>query len=128
MKKLNPMSRNFQKQSNEQLVEAFAELAREQGEALKEGNSKKANRRTELIDTTFAEMKERGPEAWKQFLFLLSHAEGYVRYFAAVYALRSNPNLALPVLERLDREERGLLAFRAGQALKQWREDKWILP
>jgi hypothetical protein len=41
MKKLNPMSRNFQKQSNEQLVEAFAELAREQGEALKEGTLRK---------------------------------------------------------------------------------------
>src|ERR1700745_4313821 len=104
------MSRNFQKQSNEQLVEAFAELAREQGEALKQGNPKKANRRTALIDKTFAQIKERGPEAWKQFLFLLRHAEGYVRYFAAIYTLRSNPNLALPVLERLDREERGLLA------------------
>jgi hypothetical protein len=60
---------------------------------------------------------ERGPEACQQFLLLLNHPEGYVRYFAAIYALRSNPDRAIPVLERLDREERGLLAFRAGQAL-----------
>lgn len=122
------MPRNLERKSNEELVEAFAKAAKEQGEALDECNPKKANRRTKLISKTFAAMKQRGSEAWQQFLFLLNHPEPYVRYFAATYALRSNPNLALPILERLDREEWGLLAFRAGLALKQWREGKWILP
>lgn len=79
---------------------------------------KRPNRRTKLIHKTFAAMKQRGPEAWEQFLFLLNHPEPYVRYFAATYALRANPGLAIPVLERLDREERGILGFRASQALK----------
>lgn len=119
---------HLEKQSTEELVKAFALAAQEQGQALKDGNPGKANRRTTLIDRTFAELKKRGPEAWVEFLFLLSHSEPYVRYFAAVYALRSNPNAAIPVLERLDEQERGLLAFRAAQALRQWRKGEWILP
>jgi len=122
------MLHSFAKQSNEGLVEAFAIAAREQGEALRDGNPKKANRRTELIDRTFAESRGRGRESWQQFLLLLNHPESYVRYFAAIYALRSNSDIAIPVLERLDQEERGLLAFRAGHALELWRAGAWRLP
>lgn len=121
------MPRKLETQSTQELVETFAKAAKEQGEALRECNPKKANRRTELIHKTFAGMKERGPEAWQQFLLLLSHPEPYVRYFAAIYALRPNPGLAMPVLERLDQEERGILAFRAGLALKQWKSGDWRL-
>lgn len=119
---------NLENQSTEELIRTFAVAAQEQGKALAEGNPKKANRRTALIDKTFAEMKKRGPEAWEKFLFLLNHSEPYVRYFAGIYALRSNPNAAIPVLEQLGQQERGLVAFRAALALKQWRKGEWILP
>jgi len=127
-RKMQLMPRELETQSTQELVEAFAKAAKEQGEALDKCNPKKANRRTKLIHKTFAEMKQRGPEAWQQFLFLLNHPDPYVRYFAATYALRANPNLAIPVLERIDRDEHGILAFRAGQALKQWRLGDWHLP
>ena len=120
--------RKLENQSTQELVEAFARAAKEQGEALDECDSKKANRRTKLIQKTLAEIKRRGTDAWQQLLFLLNDQEPYVRYFAATYALRSNPNLAIPVLERLDHEQRGILSFRAGQALEQWRSGDWRLP
>jgi hypothetical protein len=122
------MRHNVGKQPTQDLIRVFAEAAREQGEALRAADPKKANRRTKLIHKTFAELKERSPEAWQEFLFLLRHPEPYVRYFAATYALRSNPSGAIPVLEQLERQERGILAFRAALALKQWRAGEWRLP
>ena len=111
---------NYKKSSTDDLLSVFAKAAAEQGEALRDGNSKTANSRYRTMEKAYTELKARCPLAQRAVLSLYGHPDGYVRLNAAAYSLEFDPPSALRVLRIIDKMETGLLGFTAGMIVKEW--------
>jgi HEAT repeat protein len=122
------MTTEYKKLATKDLIQTFARSAAERGLALRAANPDRANARYKTMTELYHELCSRGMEAQRELLSLLESQDGYVRLSAATYALEFDAPAAVPVLQKIDEEERNLLGFTAGMVLKQWREGKLHLP
>ena len=106
----------------ERLVEEFSRLSAEHRHAIKSGNPRAANRKSDTLVAIIKELRSRGPEAQHQLLKLLADPEPSTRYWTASAVLEIAPNEAEQVLEELSRTQRNTLGVSADLTLEQWRE------
>jgi len=111
---------NYSKIATADLLQIFAKAAAEQGQALRSGDSRKANSSYRTMKKIYAELSSRGPHAQQELLSLYEHPDPYVRLNAATHSLDFDPPGALRVLQVIDKMEDGLLGFTAGMIIKEW--------
>lgn len=95
--------------SNEQLADAFAEISRQQGEAMEDENTRKYSRLLKKLQTISAELRSRGADARKILVPLLkqgdepswSYQAAQRRYNAAQELEAVVPELARTTLEEI---------------------------
>jgi hypothetical protein len=114
--------------STERLVEEFRRLSAEHRHAIKSGNPRAANRKSDTLVAIIKELRSRSPEAQRQLLNLLPDPEPSTRYWAASAILEFAPSQAEQVLEELSRTQRNTLGFGAEWTLEQWREGTFNPP
>lgn len=116
---------NFKKASVEELIQEYEQAARDYERALKDANSRRANRAHDRILDAYREL--RGRAATSRLLQLLGSDSDNVRGSVAVHALEFAPEQGEPVLIELTSHP-GLIAMRAHYALKAWREGTLKFP
>jgi hypothetical protein len=114
--------------ATEQLVEEFRRLSAEHRHAIKSGNPRVANRKSDTLVAIIKELRSRGPAAQHQLLKLLADPEPSTRYWTASAVLEFAPSEAEQVLEEVSRTQRNTLGFSAEWALEQWREGTYSPP
>ena len=102
------------------LLEECICAAEAQGEALRRGDSKSANRHHKAATRLFGRLRASGTEGADSLLILTQHESPFVRLWAAVNLLADQPVLAVGVLEDLDRND-GLAGVHARITLLRWR-------
>ncbi|MBI4319290.1 MAG: DUF2019 domain-containing protein [Chloroflexi bacterium] len=108
------------------IVRLFAESASRHHRALLAGDHRKANREAKAMFSAFEELKLMGDEGREALLPLLGSEDEAVVSSAAAVLLRYATDAATTALERVARNK-GLLGFRAQQALQRWRKGDWHL-
>ena len=69
------------------LVEVYRDAAKQHGEATEAGDHKTANRSADLISEVYAELRQRGADAQRALLPLLTDPASGVRLWSASHAL-----------------------------------------
>ena len=107
--------------TKENIKEKFLKHALEHGEAIAEGDHKKANKIHKKLQKIYGEAKEQ--EALNVFVELLDEKEESVLLWAATFSLKNNPDVAVKSLEKLT----GLTTITgisAKTTLHLWKEGK----
>ncbi|MBK9974766.1 MAG: DUF2019 domain-containing protein [Planctomycetes bacterium] len=106
--------------SIDDLLRAYVAAATGHESALDTANPKEADRHNRRAGTIFNELVRR--EMQHQLLVLLEHNCPMVRLFAAADALKFAPDVAVPVLERLEKDNTGIASLDAKIHLQMWRQ------
>ena len=104
-----------------ELIERFIQAAQGYEEELDRCSVRKANRHTVTRERIVEELKRRGAE--QALLGLFDHPSLIVRVAAATYALGFAPDAAVPVLEDIKENSRGIPATDAWSALFFFKHD-----
>jgi Domain of unknown function (DUF2019) len=83
------------------LVEVYRDAAKQHGEATEAGDHKTANRSADLISEVYAELRQRGADAQRALLPLLTDPASGVRLWSASHALEFAPEEGEAVLKKL---------------------------
>jgi hypothetical protein len=108
------------------LVEAFAQHAAAQMDAIWRGDSKTGNKHARQVNATFDKLCAHGAAGRDALAALFTHPRMDVRVKAAAFLLRHRTEEALAVLREAAQGE-GLVSFSASEALKRWEEGTWAL-
>lgn len=103
------------------MIEEYIQLTISRGEALEEGNSKKANKQFDKIRKIEKELKLDSDLYVKYFEPLLEHENDYVKVNAAYSLLPLTTKKSEKVLAELSKK-RGLMAFEAEMTLQEWKK------
>ena len=106
-------------------VAAYEECAAEYGGAMQAGDSERANAAYDRLIEILGVLDKVGGRA--DLRRLLHHPVAYVRLSAATHLLRENPEVGLPVLEKLSGET-DLAGFDARMVLSEWKKGTLDLP
>ena len=112
--------------SLELLIIRFTRAAEQHYLAVEALDEATANRQAVILAGLYASIRKQGTTGDEELRTLLQHDSPPVAGMAAVYLLARNPQLALPVLERLSALP-GLLGFRARAAVDRWNNGEWDL-
>jgi HEAT repeat protein len=113
--------RRMDRMETSELIERFIQAAQGYEEEIQDGTVRKANRHTTTGDRIVEELKRRGAE--QALLGLFDHPSLIVRVKAATYALRFAPDDAVPVLQDIWDNSRGLPAADAMTVLWRWKDE-----
>jgi hypothetical protein len=109
------------------LILAYREAARVQGNATETGRPKVGNTAATLICSIYSELRHRGAESQRALLPLLTDDDASVRLWAASHALEFSPRAAEHALQSLI-EVGNLLSFCAQITLEEWRQGRLKFP
>lgn len=98
-----------------------------QSECIKNGDHQNSNKHGKKYIKAFEEIRKRGDEAREKLSWLLTHEREDVQVMTAAYLLRFKTAASMAVLQRISKEDIGLVSFEAGEAIKRWNEDNWSL-
>jgi hypothetical protein len=118
----------IQQESISSLVERYTAAAASHGQATEAGDHKKANRAADSIAAIYRELRQRGADAQKHLLALLTHPDPGVRGWAGAHALEFAPSDGERALLQLATIRKSLVAFSAEMTLKVWREGRLRFP
>ena len=110
----------------EKLVEAFAQHAAAQTDAISRGDAKTGNKHARQVNATFDKLCAHGNAGRDALAALFTHPRMDVRVKAAAFLLRHRTEEAKAVL-REAAEGKGLVSFAASESLKRWEEGTWAL-
>jgi hypothetical protein len=110
----------------EELVTAFLDSVVGQCVAISNGDAGESNRYADATIAAFDALRSHGDLGRAGLAVLLTDERGDVRVAAAAYLLRYCEPQALAVLEA-EAKGRGMLGFKAAQALKRWKSGEWNL-
>ena len=85
----------------EELIKAYSEAAKIQGESTENGDYKTGNKASDLLSAIYAELKRRGHDAQAALLPLLHNDDPGIRLWAASHAMEFSPSEGKPVLKAL---------------------------
>lgn len=105
----------------EHLTAEYTRLALLYGQALEDGDHKKANAHHARITKLYQMLSSLGPAAQQELLHLLEHPEVAVRCWAASHTLNFAPERGAPVLSRIAEEGPTPLCLTAEAVLSAWR-------
>lgn len=114
------------KKSIDTLVAQFRAGANAHFAATLAGNYRKTNMEADKIHSTFLKLKEAGDEAREALIQLTLEGETPQAVMAATYSLKYDAKRSMEALKRLSKD-RGMLGFKAEQALKRWQSGEWRL-
>jgi hypothetical protein len=92
------------------------------------GDHKKANRAHTRLTRVYHKLRALGREGRDSLVQLLSHNNPAVVAWAATHVLSFAPELAVPVLERLEITGDGAIKLSAKWILKQWKNGTFPAP
>ena len=118
------MSADFHKQSIEELVKKFTELALRQYEARQNDELTKYNRLFQQMASVTEELRARSGDGRSALLPLYTHSNPQVRLMAAIKTLALAPLAARQVLEEIAAPKDGPESLDAGMSL--WTLDQGI--
>jgi hypothetical protein len=104
------------------LLTRYVNQALRYGQALTEGDSKRANTCHAELTKLHRELRAQGAAARHELLGLLEHPEPAVRTWAATHVLEFAPERGEPVLVKLAEEAPPPLCLSAEFTLERWRE------
>ena len=107
----------LQEQTIDQLIEEFAQLARNMGAAVLDSETGKFNRMFPKMQAIDCELRLRGRDARLALSPLLDHNDRFVRYYAAKYLLGLIPDRARRVIEEIAKYKYDALCGDAGMCL-----------
>ncbi|NOK10856.1 DUF2019 domain-containing protein [Corallococcus exercitus] len=110
----------------EKLVDAFAQHAAAQNNAVRQGDAKTANKHAKKVNETFDKLCAHGNAGRDALAALFTHPRTDVRVKAAVFLLRHRTDEAKAVLQEAARGQ-DLVSFSASEALKRWADGTWAL-
>jgi hypothetical protein len=110
----------------EKLVEAFAQHAAAQTDAIWRGDAKAGNKHARQVNAAFDKLCAQGNTGRDALAVLFTHPRMDVRVKAAAFLLRHRTEEAQAVLKEAAQGE-GLVSFSASEALKRWEEGTWAL-
>jgi HEAT repeat protein len=113
--------KRMDKMETSEMIERFIQAAQGYEEEIRHGTVRKANRHTATRERIVEELKRRGAE--QALLGLFDHPSLIVRVKAATYALYFAPEAAVPVLEDINENGRGLPGADAELALLRWKDE-----
>jgi hypothetical protein len=105
-----------------EVIDEYIKAAMSHGEALAEGNSKKANSAYDLIEKNYNILRESMNDGLELLVGLLTHENNSVRLWAARHTLNYNSNLAEKVLSELGTLKKTPVAFDARMVLSEWKK------
>jgi hypothetical protein len=108
---------------SETLVDQFVKLAIEQGEAIENNDSRRANWLFDKAAVIENELTARGDQ--RMLLPLLEHTDAWVRLFSAKQMCVEVPARARQVLEDLKVSKTPLASFYAARALRHLDDGIW---
>ncbi len=112
--------------SLEKLVDAFAQHAAAQTDAIWRGDAKTGNKHAKKVNAAFDKLCAHGNPGRDALVALFMHPRMDVRIKAAAFLLRHRTEAAKAVVKEAAQGE-GLVAFAASEALKRWEEGTWAL-
>ncbi len=120
-------AKQLKKASLSELVDAYADAARDHGSATESGEYKKANKAADLLAAIYSELRRRGRESQTALLPLLEDDDPRVRLWSASHALEFAPSDGERVLVALIPEGR-FLGMDAQKTLEEWRKGTLAFP
>jgi len=109
------------------LIKAYSEAAKIQGQATENGDYKTGNKASDLIAAIYSELRNRGIEAQRALLPLLKNDDPGVKLWAASHALDFSPIDGESVLESLI-SVGYFLGLCAKTTLDEWRKGRLRFP
>jgi Domain of unknown function (DUF2019) len=109
------------------LVEMYRDAAEQHGEATEDGDHKTANISADLISEVYAELRQRGANAQRAVLPLLTDPVSGVRFWSASHALEFAPEEGEAVLEKFASSDT-FLGSSAEMTLNEWRGGRLHFP
>lgn len=103
-----------------EVVNEYIKAAMNHGNALAEGNSKKANSAYRIIEKNYNILKQN--EALELLIGLLTHENNSVKLWAARHTLNYKSDLAKKVLLELGTLKSTSVAFDARMVLSEWKK------
>ena len=119
--------REIKKAAISELVKAYSEAAKIQGEATESGDYKKGNKASSLLAAIYSEMRRRGIDAQSTLLSLLRNDDPGIRLWAASHAMDFSPNDGESVLRALIPVGK-FLGLCAKITLEEWEKGKLSFP
>lgn len=119
--------REVKKAELAELINAYSESAKIQGEATESGDYKTGNKASDLISAIYSELRRRGPDAQRALLPLLEADNPGVKLWAASHAMDFSPSDGEPVLVSLIPVGR-FLGLSAQTTLSEWRKGRLSFP
>ena len=109
------------------LVNTFVDSAKKYHQATMYGNSRSANAQVKRMNKAFMEITLLGDNAREALLRQIDNKDNAVALMVATYSLKYSPKKALSTLERLAKNDTGIIGFGAEQAIQRWNEGEWHL-
>ena len=109
------------------LVDTCVAAAKLHRDSKESGDHRKTNRAHDQVTEAFLKIEPYGDQGIERLSKLLHHDDLGVQGWAAYHLLKTRPETAEPVLERLA-EMRGLLGFSAMMTLTEWRKGTLKFP
>ena len=104
----------------EAVLHRFVETAKAYSDAIRAGQSKKANRQVCLATDAYRKLREHGEPAQAALLGLLGSSDEAIRYMAAVHALDFAPEEGERVLVDITQGPPSPVRMLAQTSLSQW--------
>jgi hypothetical protein len=114
----------MKKASKEDLVTRFEQLASERALATRNNDTRSANKAFDKETAILRELERRDPDNVRLLLPLLKSTEAWIRCDSAIPLLFFSPEEGAHALERIVREEEGIIRATASVTLDQWWKGK----
>jgi hypothetical protein len=124
---IEPRRDSMQDERLARLLRRFCAAATAHHEALEAMDEERANSHARMIAGLYDALIFEGAAGQTVLLTLLDSDSPVVAGMAAVYSLRSNPEMCLATLRKVATEP-GLLGFRASVAIERWEAGVWVHP
>lgn len=108
--------------NDDELLKMLEARAKTRGQALEEGNPKRANAQFDIMVKLSCELLRRGHSAHQRILSLLKSDHPYVREWAAFLVLEFDASKGEEALEEIAQNYSRGLGFTAKFTLEQWRK------
>ncbi|MBZ4375820.1 DUF2019 domain-containing protein [Corallococcus sp. AS-1-6] len=115
-------ARDLKVLGTEELIARFREVSARHGRLLNARDTRAANKDYLLAASVRKELRNRGPDAEKGLLGLLTDPEPGTRYWAATAALRFAPSEAERALALLSMPPPTMLSVSAAMTLRAWKD------
>ena len=119
--------REIKKAELNELIRAYSEAAKVQGQATESGDYTTGNKASDLISAIYSELRRRGSDAQSALLPLLREDDPGIRLWAASHAMDFTPNDGEPVLKALIPVGK-FIGLCAKTTLEEWTKGKLRFP